>query len=76
MQHPFVQKQIDALPVWQAVANGEQIDNIMEILQMEDNPYINELRNQIDLVNDEQLGNDDDEEEKLTEEEQKLFDDF
>ena len=45
---------------------------------MEDNSYIKELRNQIDLVNDEQLGNDDDEneEEKLTEEEQKLFDDF
>ena len=44
---------------------------------MEDNVYIKELRNQIDLVHDEQLGNDEeDEEEKLTEEEQKLFDDF
>ena len=44
---------------------------------MEDNVYIKELRNQIDLVLDEQLGNEDEADgEKLTEEEQKLFDDF
>ena len=45
---------------------------------MEDNVYLQELRNQIKLVQDEQFGNDEeeDDDEALTEEQQKLFEDF
>ena len=45
---------------------------------MEDNVYLKELRNQINLVQDEQIGNDEeeDDDEALTEEQQKLFEDF
>ena len=48
----------------------------MEILQMEDNVYLKELRNQIDLVSNEQIEEEEDDNEDLTEEEQKLFADF
>ena len=48
----------------------------MEILQMEDNVYLKELRNQIDLVTNEQIEDEEDDNENLTEEEQKLFADF
>ena len=48
----------------------------MEILQMEDNVYLKELRNQIDLVSNEQIEDEEDDNEDLTEEEQKLFADF
>ena len=43
---------------------------------MEDNVYLKELRNQIDLVSNEQIEDEEDDNEDLTEEEQKLFADF
>ena len=43
---------------------------------MQDNVYVKELRNLIDLQSDEQIDDLDDDEENLTAEEQKLFDDF
>ena len=48
----------------------------MGILQMEENVYLKELRNQIDLVSNEQIEDEEDDNEDLTEEEQKLFADF
>ena len=45
-------------------------------MQMQDNVYVKELRNLIDLQSDEQIDDLDDDEENLTAEEQKLFDDF
>ena len=69
-QHPFIQKQIEIKEVWEAVAAGQNVNNLMGILQMEDNVYLKELRNQIDLVTDEQIEDEEeDDKEGLTEEE-------
>ena len=50
--------------------------SLLETMQMQENVYVKELRNLIDLQSDEQIDDVDDDEENLTAEEQKLFDDF